>query len=60
MVFKPLSTVEKKQLLNALSRNANEDKPIMMDRRNTSFLDYEGEVTDNEVISAICSVPCHY
>jgi hypothetical protein len=31
-----------------------------MDRRNTSFVDTAEDVTDEEVISAIKSVPCHY
>jgi hypothetical protein len=31
-----------------------------MDRRDTSFAGVADEVTDDEVISAIRSVPCHY
>jgi hypothetical protein len=31
-----------------------------MDRRDTSFLGTTDEVTDEEVINAIKSVPCHY
>jgi hypothetical protein len=31
-----------------------------MDRRDTSFLTTADEVTDEEVINAINSVPCHY
>jgi hypothetical protein len=31
-----------------------------MDRRDTSFVGTTEEVTDEEVISAIKSVPCHY
>jgi hypothetical protein len=31
-----------------------------MDRRDTSFLGAADEVTDEEVIYAIKSVPCHY
>jgi hypothetical protein len=31
-----------------------------MDRRDTSFVGSTDEVTDEEVITAIKSVPCHY
>jgi len=31
-----------------------------MDRRDTSFVGTIDEVTDDEVITAIRSVPCHY
>jgi hypothetical protein len=31
-----------------------------MDRRTTSFRGITDEVTDEEVITAIRSVPCHY
>jgi hypothetical protein len=31
-----------------------------MDRRDTSFVGAADDVTDEEVISAIKSVPCHY
>jgi hypothetical protein len=32
----------------------------LLDRRDTSFAGVTDEVTDEEVISAIKSVPCHY
>ena len=44
----------------ALRGNAESDRAILMDRRDTSFLGTADEVTDEEVISAIKSVPCHY
>jgi hypothetical protein len=62
MDFRPLSEVERATLVKSLRGNAEENKPILMDRRNTSFLgsaDTE-EVPDEEVINAIKSVPCHY
>jgi hypothetical protein len=31
-----------------------------MDRRDTSFVDTGDVVSDEEVISAIMSMPCHY
>ena len=41
------------------SRNYS-NQAILMDRRDTSFAGTADEVTDEEVIFAIRSVPCHY
>ncbi|GIW79258.1 MAG: hypothetical protein KatS3mg105_1065 [Gemmatales bacterium] len=60
MDFRPLDDTERKQLLNALRGNVENDRAILMDRRDTSFVGTTDEVTDDEVISAIKSVPCHY
>ena len=60
MDFRPLNDTERRQLISALRGNAASDRPILMDRRNTSFLGSTDEVTDDEVITAIKSVPCHY
>lgn len=60
MDFRPLNDTERRQLINALRGNAESDRAILMDRRDTSFLGTTDEVTDEEVISAIKSVPCHY
>jgi hypothetical protein len=60
MDFRPLLTAEREQLLLALRANAEEGRPIFMDRRNTSFLNKAEEVPDDEVIQVIRSVPCHY
>jgi len=60
MDFRPLNDSERRQLINALRGNAESDKAILMDRRDTSFAGTIEEVTDEEVISAIKSVPCHY
>ena len=59
MDFRPLATVERKALLAALRGNV-EGRAILMDRRDTSFRDTADDVTDDEVIEAIRSVPCHY
>ena len=48
------------EAINALRGNAESDRAILMDRRDTSFAGTAEEVTDEEVISAIKSVPCHY
>ena len=60
MDFRPLSDVERRQLISALRGNAENDRAILMDRRTTSFAGTTDEVTDEEVITAIKSVPCHY
>lgn len=60
MDFRPLSDTERRQLINALRGNAESDRAILMDRRDTSFIGSADEVTDEEVITAIRSVPCHY
>lgn len=60
MDFRPLNDVERKQLVSALRGNAEEGKVLLLDRRDTSFVGSADEVPDEEVISAIRSVPCHY
>ena len=60
MDFRPLNDTERKQLIHALRGNAESNRTILMDRRDTSFVGSTDEVTDEEVISAIKSVPCHY
>jgi hypothetical protein len=60
MDFRPLSDPERTRLLTALRGNADADRAILMDRRDTSFVGTADDVTDEEVISAIKSVPCHY
>jgi hypothetical protein len=60
MDFRPLNDSERRQLICALRGNADDDRTILMDRRDTSFAGTTDEVTDDEVISAIKSVPCHY
>ena len=60
MDFRPLNDTERRQLITALRGNAEHERSILMDRRDTSFVGAVDEVTDEEVISAIKSVPCHY
>jgi hypothetical protein len=60
MDFRPLNDVERRKLIDALRGNAEGEQAILMDRRTTSFAGTTEEVTDDEVISAIKSVPCHY
>jgi hypothetical protein len=60
MDFRPLNDTERRQLIAALRGNADSNQAILMDRRNTSFIGSTDEVTEDEVINAIKSVPCHY
>ena len=60
MDFRPVTTEERQKLIDALRGNAQDSLAILMDRRDTSFLGSSEEVSDEEVISAIQSVPCHY
>jgi hypothetical protein len=60
MDFRPLADVERRQLIAALRGNADRDRAIITDRRDTSFVGTAGDVPDEEVISCIKSVPCHY
>jgi hypothetical protein len=60
MDFRTVTTEERQKLINALRGNAEDNLAILMDRRDTSFLGSSDEVSDDEVISAIQSVPCHY
>ena len=50
MDFRPLNELERRQLVNALRGNAESDRAILMDRRDTSFLGSADEVSDEEVI----------
>jgi hypothetical protein len=60
MDFRPLAEVERRRLLAALRGNADRDLAILMDRRDTTFVGTAEDVTDEEVIDCIKSVPCHY
>ena len=60
MDFRPLNDTQRRQLISALRGNAEQGRVILMDRRDTTFAGTTEEVTDEEVISAIKSVPCHY
>jgi len=59
MDFRPLNDTERRQLISALRGNAESDRAILMDRRDTSFAGTSDDVTDEEVIFAIKSVPYH-
>lgn len=60
MKFVPLATDERQKLIQALRGNADGQAVLRTDRRDTSFVGTSDSVTDEEVITAIHSVPCHY
>ncbi len=60
MDFRPLNDTERSQLLAALRGNVEQDRAILMSRRDTGFVGTADDVTDDEVITAVRSVPCHY
>ncbi len=60
MDFRPLNDTERTQLLTALRGNAASGRAILVDRKDTSFAGAAADVPEEEVISAIRSVPCHY
>jgi len=60
MDFRPLNDTERRQLITALRGNADSGRVLLMDRKDTGFAGTTDEVTDEEVINAIKSVPCHY
>lgn len=60
MDFRTLNDTERRQLINSLRGNAEHNRALLIDRRDTSFLGTAEEVPDEEVINAIKSVPCHY
>ncbi len=60
MDFRPLNDTDRQKLIEALRGNAESNQAILTDQRDTSFAGTTEEVTDDEVIHAIRSVPCHY
>jgi hypothetical protein len=60
MDFRPINDTERRQLINSLRGNVDNNRAILMNPRDTSFVGSSDEVTDEEVINAIKSVPCHY
>lgn len=64
MEFKRLRGTELEQLRDALAANGEDGKTALRMGRDTSFVGSQkginDEITDEEVITAIASVPCHY
>ncbi len=60
MDFRPLAEAERRQLLAALRGNADRGLALLMDRRDTTFIGTAEELPEEEVMTAVKSVPCHY
>ncbi len=60
MDFRPLSELERRQLVTALRGNAEGSRVLLLDRKDTRFAGAADDVPDDDVIHAIKSVPCHY
>ena len=60
MDFRPLEETERRNLLTALRGNADGNRVLLMDRKDTTFAGTADDVPDEDVIDAIKSVPCHY
>lgn len=60
MVFTPMPVAERERLRSALRANAENGQALLTDRKDTRFVGTSEDVTDEEVIAAIRSVPCHY
>ncbi|MBL8867642.1 MAG: hypothetical protein JNK93_18960, partial [Planctomycetia bacterium] len=59
MDFRPLSELERRQLVTALRGNAEGNRVLLLDRKDTRFVGTADDVPDEDVIHAIKSVPCH-
>ncbi|VTT99306.1 Hypothetical conserved protein OS=uncultured planctomycete GN=HGMM_F33C03C25 PE=4 SV=1 [Gemmataceae bacterium] len=60
MDFRPLAEAERRQLLTALRGNADRGTALLLDRRDTSFAGSADELPDEQVMTAVKSVPSHY
>jgi hypothetical protein len=60
MDFRPLAEAERRQLLTALRGNADRGLALLLDRRDTSFAGIAEDLPDEQVLTAVKSVPSHY
>ncbi|MGL4422471.1 MAG: hypothetical protein ACRCZF_17520 [Gemmataceae bacterium] len=62
MDFRPLTEMERRNLVTALRGNALENRVLLLDPHDTSFVGLadEADVPEEEVIHAVKSVPSHY
>jgi len=60
MDFRPLAEAERRQLLTALRGNADRGLALLLDRRDTSFAGTAEDLPDEQVLTAVRSVPSHY
>jgi hypothetical protein len=60
MDFRPLAEAERRQLLTALRGNADRGLALLLDRRDTGFAGTAEDLPDEQVLTAVKSVPSHY
>jgi hypothetical protein len=60
MDFRPLAEAERRQLLTALRGNADRGLALLLDRRDTGFAGTADDLPDEQVLTAVKSVPSHY
>jgi len=60
MDFRPLAEAERRQLLTALRGHSDRGLALLMDPRDTTFTGTAEEVPDEQVVTAVKSVPSHY
>lgn len=60
MDFRPLAEAERRQLLTALRGNADRGLALLLDRRDTGFVGTADDLPDEQVLTAVKSVPSHY
>ncbi|MSR30283.1 MAG: hypothetical protein EXR99_02145 [Gemmataceae bacterium] len=60
MDFRPLNDEERKNLYEAIRNNSESGTPIGINPKDTSFTNKAPADTEQGVIDAIRSVPCHY
>jgi hypothetical protein len=60
MDFRPLAVAEQHQLARALKGNSDRGLALLLDRKDTSFVGTAEELPEDQVVSAVRSVPCHY
>ncbi|MDY3551653.1 hypothetical protein R5W24_000732 [Gemmata sp. JC717] len=60
MDFRPLAEAERRQLLTALRGHADRGTALLIDPNDTSFAGTADDVPDEQIITAVKSVPVHY
>jgi hypothetical protein len=60
MDFRPLAEAERRHLLTALRGNADRGIALLLDRKDTSFVGATEELPDEQVMTAVKSIPSHY
>ncbi len=60
MDFRPLAEAERRQLITALRGNADRGIALLLDRKDTGFAGTAEDLPDEQVLTAVKSIPSHY